>query len=220
MTTPTISPAVRNRLAFWALAGLALFVAHDAVFLAQIGPGQALVAELRTAGHGYWTAASLLLIVLAVVACVSTGLRVRHLRRRASSLGAAPARDRSFIRRFVGTWWRLAALVAVAFAVQENVEHLIAHGHAPMVGVLVGPEYPLAMPVIGLVTAIAAVLVALVARTQDELVAAIEAALRWRTRAQCLHARPPQWLPSATGSVLARRGAGRAPPTLAFVRVT
>ena len=47
MTTPTIPPAVRNRLAFWALAGLALFVAHDAVFLAQIGPGQALVAEER-----------------------------------------------------------------------------------------------------------------------------------------------------------------------------
>jgi len=215
--TPTIPPTVRNRLAFWALAGLALFVAHDAVFLAQIGPGQALVAELRTAGHGYWTSASLLLIAVSVVAGLWTWRRVRHLRRRASSLDAAPSRDRSFIRRFASAWGRLAAIVAVAFAVQENVEHLIAHGHAPFAGVLIGPEYPLALPVIALVTAIAAWLVALVARRQEELVAAIEAALRWRTRAPRLRVRPPQRLPSPAGSVLARRGAGRAPPALAFV---
>ena len=117
----------------------------------------------------------------------------------------------------MSAWGRLAAIVAVAFAVQENVEHLIAHGHAPIAGVLVGPEYPLALPVIGLVTAIAAALVALIARTQEELVAAIDAALRWRTRAPRLRARPPQRLPSPAGSVLARRGAGRAPPALAFV---
>jgi hypothetical protein len=217
---PTISPAVRNRLAFWALAGLALFVSHDATFLAQIGPGQALVAELRTAGHGYWTSASLLLIAVSVVAGASTWRRLRHLRRRASSLGAGPARNRSFGRRFTSAWGRLAALVAVAFAVQENVEHLIAHGHAPIAGVLVGPEYPLALPVIGLVTAIAAVLVALVTRRQEELVTAIGAALRWRARAPRLRARPPQRLPSPARSVLARRGAGRAPPALVFARIT
>ena len=217
MTTPTNSPTVRNRLAFWALAGLALFVAHDAVFLAQIGPGQALVAELRTAGHGYWTSASLLLIAVSFLAGVSTWRRVRHLRRRASSLGAAPSRDRSFADALLSAWGRLSVLVAVAFAVQENVEHLIAHGHAPLAGVLIGPEYPLALPVIGLVTAVAAALVALFARTQEELVAAIEAALRWRTRAPRLRARPPQRLSSPAGSVLARRGAGRAPPALALV---
>ncbi len=220
MTIPTISPAVRNRLIFWALAGLALFVAHDAVFLAQIGPGQALVAELRTAGHGYWTSASLLLIAVSVVAGVSTWRRFRHLRRRASSLGAAPSPDRGFARRFASGWVRLATLVAFAFAVQENVEHLVAHGHAPIAGVLVGPEYPLALPVIGLVTAIAAALLALIARTQEQLVAAIDAALRSRTRAPRLCTRPPQRLPSPAGSVLARRGAGRAPPALAFVGIT
>ena len=217
MTTPTKSPAVRNRLAFWALAGLALFVAHDAVFLAQIGPGQALVAELRTAGHGYWTSASLLLMAVAVIAGVSAWRRLRHLRRRASSLGAAPSRDRSLPQRYMSAWGRLAAIVAVAFAVQENIEHLIAHGHAPIAGVLIGPEYPLALPVIGVVTAIAAALVALFVRTQEELVAAIEAALRWRTRAPRLRTRPPQRLPSPAGSVLARRGAGRAPPAMGLV---
>ena len=217
MRTPTISHDVRNRLAFWALAGLALFVAHDAVFLAQVGPGKALVAELRTAGHEYWSSASLLLLAIAIVAAVATWQRTRHLRRQASSLGAAPASSRPFARRFVSTWWRLAVLVAVAFAVQENVEHLIAHGHAPIAGALLGPEYPLALPVIGFVSAIAAALSALVARTQEALVVAIQAALQRPNRAPRLGVRPPARLSFRIGSVLARRGAGRAPPALGFV---
>lgn len=207
-----ISPGVRNRLAFWALAGLALFLAHDAVFLAQMGPGRALVAELRTAGHAYWSVASLLLIAAAIVAGATIWLHMRRLSRRATSLAAAPAPDRAFARRFASSWWRLAALVAVAFAVQENVEHLIAHGHAPLGGALLGSEYPLALPVIGMITAIAAALVALVARTEHALVVAIEAALRRPVRASRSGIRPPARPPSRIGSVLARRGAGRAPP--------
>jgi hypothetical protein len=213
-----ISHDVRNRLAFWAMAGVALFVAHDAVFFAQIGPGQALVAELRGAGHEYWTAASLVLMAVAIVAGVTTWLRVRHLRERASSLGTAASGDRSLPRRFASAWWRLAILVAIAFALQENAEHLIAHGHAPIAGALIGPEHPLAIPVIGLVTAIAGAMVALVARTQEALVAAIEAALRQTVHAPRAGARPPQRLVSRVESVLARRGAGRAPPAPVFVR--
>jgi hypothetical protein len=220
VTTSRISPAVRNRLAFWALAGLALFVAHDAVFLAQIGPGQSLVAELRTAGHEYWSSASVLLIAVAVVAGVATWLRMRHLRRRASSLGASPASDRPLGLRFLSAWWRFAVLVAVAFTVQENVEHVIVHGHVPIAGALLGPEYPLALPVIGFITAIASALAAVVARTHEALVAAIEAALRQPTRAPRLGVRPPARLSSRIGSVLARRGAGRAPPALGFVVIT
>jgi ABC-type thiamin/hydroxymethylpyrimidine transport system permease subunit len=220
VSTSTIAPDVRNRLAFWALAGLALFVAHDAVFLAQIGPGQALVAALRDAGHGYWSLASLLLVAAAGIGGISIWLRVRHLRRRASALRAAPSPSGRFARRFLAAWWRLAALVAVAFAVQENAEHLVAHGHAPIAGALLGPEYPLALPVIGFVTGIAAAVAALVARTQEALVVAIEAALWRTTRAPRLGVRAPGILLSRTGSVLARRGAGRAPPALAFDRIT
>ena len=71
-------------------------------------------------------------------------------------------------------WWRLALVVALGFAVQENLEHLLTHGHAPGLGVLAGPEYPLALPIIGLVTAATAVVAALVSRTQ-QVVEAIEA---------------------------------------------
>ena len=54
-------------------------------------------------------------------------------------------------RRFAAIWLRLLAVVAIGFVIQENVEHVIAHGHAPGLGALLGPEYPLALPVIGLV---------------------------------------------------------------------
>src|SRR5687767_8946516 len=177
-----MSTDTRNRLAFWALAGLVLFVAHDAIYLAQIGPGEALAATLRTAGHGYWGLASLVLTAVALVAAASIWLRMRRLRLRASGLGAARYSSGPLARRFVVAWLRLSAVVAIGFVIQENVEHAIIHGHAPGVGALLGPEYPLALPVIGLIGAIAAAVAALVTRTQEALVLAIEAALRLPSR--------------------------------------
>ena len=135
--------------------------------------------------------ASLLLLAIALVAGVRDLAVACGTSDDKPSLGAAPRSSRPFARRFVSTWWRLAVLVAVAFAVQENVEHLIAHGHAPIAGALLGPEYPLALPVIGFVSAIAAALFALLARTQEALVVAIEAALQRPTRAPRLGVRPP-----------------------------
>jgi hypothetical protein len=211
---PAISTVHRNRLAFWALAGLALFVAHDAVYLIQIGPGEALAATLRTAGHGYWGLASIVLTAVALVVGVSIWLRMRRLRRRAAGLGAARHSSGPFARRFVVAWLRLATVVAVGFVIQENVEHSIIHGHAPGVGALAGPEYPLALPVIGLIGAIAAAVAAIVTRTQEALVLAIEAALRRHVRPLLAGPRPPAVPAAAIGSVLAHPGAGRAPPTL------
>ncbi len=39
-------------------------------------------------------------------------------------------------------------VVTTAFAVQENLEHLAGHGHLIGLGALIGPEYPLALPVL------------------------------------------------------------------------
>ena len=213
MRFPGISTDLRNRLAFWALAGLALFVAHDAIYLIQIGPGEALAATLRTAGHGYWGWASLVLSAVALVAGISICLRMRHLRRRASGLGATRQSSGSVARRFLIAWLRLAAVVAVGFVIQENVEHAIIHGHVPGVGALLGQEYPLALPVIGLISAIAASVAAIIGRTQEALVLAIKAALSRPPRALLAGPRPPARLAAAIGSVLAHPGAGRAPPT-------
>jgi hypothetical protein len=210
-----MSTHVRNRLAFWALAGLALFVAHDAIYLIQVGPGEALATALRSAGHGYWGWASLGLTAVAVVAGVSICLRLRHLRRRASDVGAATRQPAGrFAHRVVIAWLRLAAVVAAGFVMQENVEHSIVHGHAPGFGALLGPEYPLALPVIGLIGAIAAWMATIVTRTQEALAAAIETALRRPIRAPFTGIRPTSRLTAVVASVLARRGAGRAPPSV------
>ena len=74
-------------------------------------------------------------------------------------------------------WLRLFAVVALGFVLQENVEHIISHGHAIGLGALLGPEYPLALPVIGLVTALAGSVAAAVRRTEGALLAIISAAL-------------------------------------------
>lgn len=203
-----------ERLAFWALAGVALFVAHDAIYLAQIGPGQALTTTLRTAGHGYWMGASLILTAAALVAGIAIWLRMRRLRRRARSLGARHGTHRPFARRFLGAWGRLGLVVAIGFAIQENAEHLIAHGHAPGVGALLGPEAPLALPIIGLMAGLAGAIAALVAGAQEALVAAIEAALRRPLRVPIVGPRPAARAVAGIGSVLAHPGAGRAPPAL------
>ena len=210
-----IAPGLRNQLAFWALAGLALFVAHDAIFLAQLGPGRQLVEVLRTAGHGYWMVASLALVAVALLATIAAMVRLRRLHRRATALAAAPRTPRAYARRLAGAWWRQAIVVALGFAIQENLEHLLTHGHAPGLGVLAGPEYPLALPIIGLVSCVAAAVAALVTRAHQALVEAIEAALRTAPRrAPRTVPHPPVRLVAITGSILAARGAGRAPPPL------
>ncbi len=209
------STSIRDRFAFWALTGVSLLVAHDAIFLVQAGPGEDLAATLRTAGHGYWALASLALAVTAIVAATWTWLRIRRLQRRARTLGAAAAATHPRLVRRVGVaWLRLAAVVSIGFLVQENVEHVIAHGHAPGFGALIGPEYPLAIPVIAVISAIAAIVAALVGSRREALVVAIEAALRQMPRAPRDTMRPPARLPAGIGSVLAVQGAGRAPPTL------
>lgn len=214
MRRSEISTDLRNRLAFWALAGLALFAAHDAIYLTQIGPGQALAAALRTAGHGYWGWASLGVTAVAVVAGIGLYLRIRGLRRRAVSLGAGPTTAAPFARRFLVAWMRLAAVVSIGFLVQENLEHLIVHAHAPGAGAIIGPEHPLALPVIGLISGVAAAIATLIGGAQEALAVAIQAAMRRPIRPLRVARRPASRLVVAIGPVLSRRGAGRAPPTV------
>ena len=75
------------RVAFWAMAGVALFLSHDAVFLVQVGPGDALSRALRDAGHDYWGAASLILALVGLAVGAAAVLRLR--------LASAPCRSAS-----------------------------------------------------------------------------------------------------------------------------
>ena len=214
-----IARARGGRIAFWAAAGVGLLVSHDAVFLAQLGPGHALARALREAGHDYWGAASLLLVAVAAAAVTTMLVRLHALRRAASALEAerTSSPQGRYLARWLGTWTRLLAIVAIGFLLQENAEHLLQHGHAPGLGALVGPEYPLALPVIGVVTALAALVVAALTATEQALLRVIADAMRRSLRrAPRSIERPPRRLTVRRDSPLARAAAGRAPPP-AFV---
>jgi hypothetical protein len=207
----------RARFAFWALAGATLLVSHNAVFLAQTGPGAPLAEALRDAGHGYWGVASIGLALIGSMGALGTVLRVRHLRRRAALLRAAasPMRPRAYLTRSLRCWIGLFVLVAIGFAIQENVEHLVAHGHILGSGALIGPAYPLALPVIAAISLLAGLVAGAFASVERDLLVRIEAAIRrLLARAPRRLVRPPARLHLAPPRVLAIPGAGRAPPAL------
>jgi hypothetical protein len=218
MRLPVRVPRLRlpRRLVFWALAGASLLVAHDAVFLVQLGPGEPLARALRDGGHGYWETASMLLLAAGVVAALAVGIRLAMLRRRARSLAAGrlpigprPSRGRIAL----GLWARLLPIVAIGFTVQENLEHLAGHEHVLGLAALHGPAYPLALPVLAAVTAVAALVGAVLIGVERELLATIAASLaRRHGRAPRIAVRPPVNVVTPRRSPLARSQAGRAPP--------
>ena len=206
-----LNAPLRGSVAFWALAGLALLFSHDAVFVVQLGPGERLTATLRTVGHEYWGGASLLLSGAGILAAAAAAARLAALRRRAANLGVSVQRGRSRAPGLLSIWARLAGVVVVGFAIQENVEHYVAHGHLLGPGALIGPEHPLALPVLAIVSFVAAIGAALFTATELALVAGIRAASA-RRRPEDATLRAPQRVPVPAGSILARFLAGRAPP--------
>ena len=201
---------IPTRLAFWALVAVALFVSHDTIFFVQIGPGESLTRALREAGHDYWVFASLVLALVGIASAVGALLRLRGLRRRAASLRAAASGERI---RLLPTWLRLFTLIAIGFMVQENLEHYFGHQHASGLGVLLGPEYPLALPVIALISGMAALLATATGAVERQLLAGIAAALcRSFGRAPRSLPRPPRQSSVPRMTPLARSAAGRAPP--------
>jgi len=222
------SARVLAAIRFLLLAIGCLLVAHDAVFAAEYGLGAGFVRAMSQGGHdGYWpaftvvaTAALTLLGLWSAVRIgrlvVSSGPPSSH-RDPAGARGSPAPAYRTELRRL---WLALFALTAAAFAVQENLEHLAGHHHLIGLGALVGPEYPLALPVIGLVTVVAAALGALV-RWRIAVLERRLAGRIHRPRRRGLAARRPApgWAVVAAAvahaRILVRRDAGRAPPVLA-----
>jgi hypothetical protein len=216
MTPASRASRLARRASFWLAAGFALLIAHDATFAVQVGPGQALTRALREAGHGYWGLASALLIAGAAIGAAVWIVRMAVLARRASGSPAGHGSGSSWRQRAAAHWIRLFVLVALAFAVQENAEHFLSHGHVIGVGALIGAEYPLAMPVLALVTGLAAAVIALAREHEAALLARIAAA---PARVRPLRRIGPMWpepvlLP--TNRPMAAHRALRAPP-LAFL---
>ncbi len=211
------------RLAMLGLVSLA--IAHDAIFAAQYGFGAAFARAMRDGGHdGYWPVFSMVAVVAATVLGLRAAVRLGRLREtdRATRLvAAAPrSRERGYRRELIGLWPPLFVLVAVAFAVQENVEHLAGHGHVIGLGALTGPEYPLALPVLALVTLAAAAIGALVRWRITVLTARLAGRAPVGRRRRLGARRPsPRWTDIAAirahAWFLVRLDAGRAPPLAA-----
>jgi hypothetical protein len=214
MRIRTLAERIPRRVAFWALAGVALLVSHDAIFLVQVGPGESLVRLLRQEGHEYWGLASLALAGIGLAVGMRALLHLHRLRQKAAALGLAP--DRGAPSGVLASWLRLAAIVSLGFVLQENAEHYLSHMHAPGLAILAGPEYPLALPVIALVSGLAALLASATGGTERAILDAIEAALRQPFgHAPRGMPRPPLRRPAPRISPLARAAAGRAPPPVA-----
>ncbi len=224
-----------RRVRFWAFAILAFVAGHDAVFRAEYG-GLSTRA-LTATGEGYWLGLAVLISLVAavpVLAGIGSLVRLRASLQEALAIAtAAPGRGSARVRRsaavataaprswraeFAGILPRLVATTVLGFMVQENLPFLAA-GHAmPGLAVLAWPYHPAALPVLCLVTVVISAAAAWVrwrgAVLESRLAAArakvarlratlVAAPARWRLVAAVL---AHEWL-------LARRLAGRAPPT-------
>lgn len=210
-----------RRARFWALALLALVVAHDAVYLATYGSRYA--ETMASTGHGYWVTYVLLALVLGGIPLLLTGVALVALRRRITRtrtglvgpLPRDPAAGPSYLGELVGLLPRLAFVLVLGFLLQENLESVAAGHGLPGLHALAGP---FTMPVLGLVAALVAAAGALLRWRERVLVARLAAARAAAAR----HHRPvaasaaPAWGAIAAivahGWICARRLAGRAPP--------
>ena len=174
---------IAKRASFWIAAAVALLVAHDGIYLLELGSGRAVAQALRTAGHGYWPMASTLLLVAGLAMAAVWAVRLAYLSWRARSAphagGGKPTR--SWAGRAVRLWPRLLAVVLLAFMAQENIEHLAGHGH--VLGLdAIGPEHPLAIPVLAAVSAVTALILAAVRRHEACLLHRLASTARRRLR--------------------------------------
>ncbi len=207
------SAALRGRqaVAFWLVAAACLLASHDLIYLVQLGPGRGLADALRDAGHSYWPVLSAVIAVAAGGLVARTTLRLRALGRRARGLPsrrAAPLR----IGPFLQIWMRLAIVVAVAFVLQENAEHFVSHAHAPLLGALGGPEYPLALPLLGAITLLGAIVTVVARERERTLLARIARDAPRFARSRGRHPLRPEHMRLRRVPILSRPDLSRAPP--------
>jgi hypothetical protein len=216
MSTTRWPTQQRARIAFWALAAVSLLISHDAIWLTQVGPGEVVATALRSGGHAYWGAASVGLLIIGLTVTGVVVLRLLRLHQQAARLGVATPLGvaRAFPARAAIGWARLFAVVSIGFVIQENIEHYLSHQHTLGMGALLGPEYPLALPVIAALTGIAGLFAATVRTWERGLIAAILAAHRMRLRPSQQRLRAPRRSARLPWSPLAAAAAGRAPPLL------
>jgi hypothetical protein len=209
--------ALGARLRGVVLVLVALFVAHDAIYLARYGEGYA--RAMAVGGHeAYWMPLGL---VIAGAAAGTFLLWVRVIVRLQDGAAGTPfVAGPTYFGEVVSIWRRLLPSVALLFTLQENAEALLAHGRVVLLDPVIGPDAAWIVPPVLLVLTF--------------VLAALGAIIRWRirvleariARARQARAFPPpraRVVPRRWGTIaasiaqhwiLARRDAGRAPPAV------
>ncbi len=194
-------------------SSVALILAHHAIYLIAHGPA-GYEGGLSADGHdGYWPAwAGGVAVVGGLLAAVA-GWQIRRLvhLRHPGSHAFTDSGLRDYIRS-MGYWWpRLLVAVTALLVLHENSEYLRVGLDLPGLSVLWTGEYGAAMPAIAVVTFLVSAILALVEWCRRTLLARLQGGAG-SLRVQ--RARPS----TATADrqlialLLARRGAGRAPP--------
>ena len=137
---------------------------------------------------------------------------LKRLRDRASGLG--PADGPSYVHELTRTWRLVLPVTVGLFALQENLEHYLAHGHLVGLDALGGAGYELALPVLAVITC-AIVAVGTLVRWRIAVLRARLVAGQPRRRRPVMARRVArEWLAAITVYqwLEDRRDAGRAPP--------
>jgi hypothetical protein len=196
-----------------AVAAVAV-LGHDLAYTAVYGP--AAEAARRASGHEpYWAWTWLAVLAgVAVLVAAAAGTTVSLLRRlervdRPRRIPLTP-----YLRELLRRWPRLALAGLIVFALQENVEHFVAHGgHVVGWGLLWSAEFAVAVPSFAFAGLLVSAVAALFVSTITELQEAVRRAGTRQSRAPCRVWRPvgrdprPHWR-----GTLAARDLGRAPP--------
>jgi len=211
-----------RRLRFVALVAVGALVAHDAVFAAQYGLDERREIALAGTSHEYWpvfTVLALLLGTVGIGGAVAGMLRLGRSLRGVPTV-RPPGGTPGYAGEMLRLWPRLFLAITLAFTLQENAEHLAAGLGLPGLWVLSWPAYPLALPVLAVVTLLLAAAGAWLRWRTDVLagrLAAVRAA--HRRRADLSLAPGVRWrlvaAAVAHARILARPDAGRAPPAFA-----
>jgi hypothetical protein len=160
------------------------------------------------------------LLALAAAASLASvaAIQLRRLHRLAARASRAPiavtdGRIRTLLESTAGIWLRLAAVTALAYLLQENLERAIA-GAGPLPGLgVVGGDHQAVIPILAFVTFAIAVVAGLYRWRREVLLAVARAAAR-RRRSTIAMGRPTP--PRATvtpATAFVRRNGLRAPPS-------
>jgi hypothetical protein len=204
----------RRRL--YLLAVTVAVVGHQVALAVGDLPRIVGFGSLQATEHGAgWFLTVLAIVVGALATLALAAWRIRSLRRQLVAVSArvpwsAPPSRADLLAASL----RIFALAILAFLLQENYEHLSAHGHLPLLEPLLAGQYVATMPVFAALAVLAATLGLRLGMRIAELEAALATSARAPSRAPLRLRMPDHRLDDLRDT--ARRASGRfgrrAPP--------